>query len=219
MCGCLDVGDGLGVRYGQGDLGELWHRKIGMVGKFDSLEQLFPRVHNPDANAVPRPLPYRGDRLRRLCSALLGLTGNNESVDPVNGMYKTPRGLLIAADAVSWVATRSGGPGGQHANTSDTAVTITVDIERAVLSAPVRDRILATAGPTISASSAGSRSQFRNRATAWAALLERLDEAAKPPPAARRATRPSASAVRKRLAAKRHVAERKLGRQRPSVDE
>ena len=62
MCGCLDVGDGLGVRYGKGDLGELWHRKIGMEGKFDSFEQLFPRVHHPDANAVRPPLPYRGDR-------------------------------------------------------------------------------------------------------------------------------------------------------------
>ncbi|MEY2415035.1 MAG: ribosome-associated protein [Ilumatobacteraceae bacterium] len=156
---------------------------------------------------------------RGLCPAVSGGTDNNGSVDPVNGMYKTPRGLLIVADAVSWLATRSGGPGGQHANTSDTAVTITVDIDRAGLSAPVRDRIVAAAGPVISASSAGSRSQFRNRATAWAALVERLDEAAKPPPAARRATRPSASAVRKRLAAKRHVAERKLGRRRPSVEE
>ena len=208
MGGCLDVGDGLGVRYGKGDLGELRHREIGMEGKFDSLEQLFPRVHNPDANPVRGPLPHRGEQLHRLCSALLQRTDNNGSVDPVNGVYKTPRGLLIAADAVSWLATRSGGPGGQHANTSDTAVTITVDIERAGLSAPVRDRIVAAAGPVISASSAGSRSQFRNRATAWAALLERLDEAAKPPPAARRATRPSASAVRKRLTAKRHVAQR-----------
>src|SRR6185295_18289996 len=84
------------------------------------------------------PLPYRGDPPHRLCSALLEQTDNNGSVDPVNGMYKTPRGLLIAADSVSWVATRSGGPGGQHANTSDTAVTITVDIERAGLSATVR---------------------------------------------------------------------------------
>jgi hypothetical protein len=58
-------------------------------------------------------------------------------------MYKTPRGLLIAADAVSWLATRSGGPGGQHANTSDTAVTITIDVERAGFSGTVRDRIVA----------------------------------------------------------------------------
>jgi ribosome-associated protein len=134
-------------------------------------------------------------------------------------MYKTPRGLLIAADAVSWLATRSGGPGGQHANTSDTAVTITIDVDRAGLSDTIRDRILSAAGPTITASSAGSRSQFRNRATAWAAALDRLDEAAKPPPPPRRATRPSASAIRKRLVAKRRVAERKQQRRSPPVDE
>ncbi len=140
-------------------------------------------------------------------------------MEPVDGVYRTQRGLRIAADAVSWVATRSGGPGGQHANTSDTAVTITIDVDTAGFTAAIRDRVLAAVGPTITASSAGSRSQFRNRATAWAAALERLDEAAKPPPPARRATRPSKSAVRKRLEGKRRVAERKQTRKRPSSDE
>lgn len=140
-------------------------------------------------------------------------------MEPVDGVYRTPRGLHIAADAVSWYATRSGGPGGQHANTSDTAVTVTIDVDQAGLAAAVRDRVLAAVGPTITASSAGSRSQFRNRATAWAVALERLDEAAKPPPPARRATRPSASAVRKRLATKRRTAERKQTRKRPEVGE
>jgi ribosome-associated protein len=98
-------------------------------------------------------------------------------------------------------------------------VTITIDVDSAGLTGTVRDRVLAAAGPTITASSAGSRSQFRNRAAAWAAALERLDEAAKPPPPARRATRPSKSAVRKRLESKRRVAERKQARKRPSGDE
>ncbi|MDP9463719.1 MAG: aminoacyl-tRNA hydrolase [Actinomycetota bacterium] len=140
-------------------------------------------------------------------------------MQPFDGVYRTPRGLRIAADAVSWLATRSGGPGGQHANTSDTAVTVTIDVDRAGLTPAARDRVLAAAGPTITASSAGSRSQFRNRAAAWAAALERLDEAAKPPPPARRATRPSASAVRKRLATKRRTAERKQTRKRPEAGE
>lgn len=146
-------------------------------------------------------------------------SGHNETVEPIDGVYRTPRGLRVAADAVSWIATRSGGPGGQHANTSDTAVTVTIDVDRAGLPDAIRDRMLAIAGPTITASSAGSRSQFRNRATAWAAALERLDEAAKPPPPARRPTRPSGSAVRKRLASKRRVSERKQARRRPSQDE
>ena len=123
-------------------------------------------------------------------------------VEPFDGVYRTQRGLAVAADAVSWLATRSGGPGGQHANTSDTAVTVTIEVGRAGLSP-----------------AAASRSQFRNRAAAWAAALERLDEAAKPPPPARRATRPSASAQRKRLAGKRRTAERKLARKRPTAEE
>lgn len=140
-------------------------------------------------------------------------------MEAVDGVYRTPRGLSIAADAVSWLATRSGGPGGQHANTSDTAVTVTIDVDRTGLSPPILERVLAVAGPTITASSAVSRSQFRNRATAWAAALERLDDAAKPPPPPRRATRPSASAVRKRLAGKRHTAQRKLFRRPPTDDD
>ena len=140
-------------------------------------------------------------------------------MEPIDGAYRTPRGLRVAADAVTWVATRSGGPGGQHANTSDTAVTVTIEVDLAELSQTIRDRVVAAVGPTITASSAGSRSQFRNRATAWAAALERLDEAAKPPPPPRRATRPSASAVRKRLAGKRHVSQRKQSRRPPLPDE
>jgi ribosome-associated protein len=140
-------------------------------------------------------------------------------VEPVDGVYCTHRGLRIAADAVSWTATRSGGPGGQHANTSDTAVTVTIDVAAAGLSATIRDRVLAAEGPVISASSSASRSQFRNRTMAWAAALERLDHAAKPPPPPRRATRPSASAVRRRLASKHHRAERKQARRRPTDDE
>ena len=203
--GCLDIGDRLGMRDRQDDLGERRYGEVGMEGKVNSLEQLFPGVHRPDANPDDGSPPDRG------CH-----TG---PVEPVDGVYRTPRGLRVAADAVSWVATRSGGPGGQHANTSDTAVTVTIEVDEAGLSATIRDRVLGAVGPTITASSAGSRSQFRNRATAWAAALERLDEAAKPPPPPRRATRPSASAVRKRLASKRHVAQRKQARRPPSGDE
>ena len=205
VCSGLDVSNRLGMRDRQHDLGERGHGQVGMEGKVNSREQLFPGVHSSDANPDDDSPPDRD------CH-----TG---PVEPVDGVYRTPRGLRVAADAVSWVATRSGGPGGQHANTSDTAVTVTIDIDEAGLSAAIRDRVLAAAGPVITASSAGSRSQFRNRATAWAAALERLDEAAKPPPPPRRATRPSASAVRKRLAGKRHVAQRKQTRRPPSSDE
>jgi ribosome-associated protein len=140
-------------------------------------------------------------------------------VEPIDGVYRTRRGLRIAADAVSWFATRSGGPGGQHANTSDTAVTVTIDVDRAGLSPTVHDRVVAAVGSVVTASSSESRSQFRNRVKASETAFERLDDAAKPPPAPRRATRPSAAAVRRRLASKRRVAERKQARRPPSIGE
>ena len=140
-------------------------------------------------------------------------------MEAIDGVYRTPRGLAVLADAVSWTATRSGGPGGQHANTSDTAVTVTIDVERAGLAPAVHDRVVANAGSTLTASSSGSRSQFRNRAAAWAAVLDRLDEAAKPPPAPRRKTRPTAAAVRNRLDSKRLAAKRKRDRRPPSSEE
>jgi len=72
--------------------------------------------------------------------------------EPVDGAYTTPRGRRIAADAVSWVATRSGGPGGQHANTSDTAVTVTIDVARTGLPEVVRARLEAAVGAVVTAS-------------------------------------------------------------------
>jgi hypothetical protein len=98
-------------------------------------------------------------------------------------------------------------------------VTVVIEVGAAGLPETVRERIVNALGETVTGYSAASRSQFRNRSAAWAAALARLDEAAKPPPPPRRGTRPSASAVRKRLASKRHTAQRKQARQRPTTDD
>ena len=134
---------------------------------------------------------------------------------PESSNLQTPRGLIVQADSLSWVATRSGGPGGQHANTSDTAVTVTIDVATTGLVEVLVERITARAGATITASSSQSRSQWRNRQLAIATALERLDEAAKPPPPPRRATRPSRGAKERRLNEKHRVSEIKQFRQRP----
>lgn len=132
---------------------------------------------------------------------------------------RTPAGRAIDPAAVSWVATRSGGPGGQHANTSDTAVTVTVEIARCGLPADVEARVIAAAGSTVVATSSRSRSQWRNRQSAVRAALERLDEAAAPPPAERRPTRPGRGAREARLRDKRAAGERKRLRGRPAPDD
>jgi ribosome-associated protein len=138
--------------------------------------------------------------------------------EPVDGFYATPRGHRIAATAVSWSATRSGGPGGQHANTTDSAVTITIDLAQTGLPRDVSERVKTALGDEVTATSARSRSQWRNRQLAWTEVLTRLDEAAAAPPPPRAKTRPSRAARETRLRDKRAASERKRARQRPDVD-
>ncbi|MCE9621836.1 MAG: aminoacyl-tRNA hydrolase [Actinomycetia bacterium] len=138
--------------------------------------------------------------------------------EPVDGFYVTDRGHRLAVAAVSWSATRSGGPGGQHANTTDSAVTITIDVAATGLSPIVTERVMAVLGATVVATSARSRSQWRNRQLAWTEALARFDEAAAPPQPPRARTRPSRGARETRLRDKRAVAERKRERQRPDRD-
>ncbi len=140
-------------------------------------------------------------------------------LEPVDGYYTTPRGRRLIADSVSWVATRSGGPGGQHANTSDTAVTVSIDVARTGLPEIVRLRIEASVGALVTASSSQSRSQWRNRQSAWQEAFARLDEAATPPPPPRARTKPSRGAREARLRDKRAVGERKQTRKRPAHDD
>lgn len=130
----------------------------------------------------------------------------------------TARGHRIPAAALEWWASRSGGPGGQHANTSDTSVTFELDIEASELPEPVRRRLVEAHGDTIRASSSDSRSQFRNRKLARKRLAELVDDAAAPPKRRRPTTR-SRGAHRRRLEAKRQQSEKKRRRAwRPGED-
>lgn len=138
---------------------------------------------------------------------------------PVDGYYITPRGHRIAAASVEWAATRSGGPGGQHANTTDSAVTVTIDVASTGLPPVLIERLLAVAGPAVVAWSARSRSQWRNRQLAWNEALSRLDDAAKSPSPPRARTRPSRAAREARLNDKRAAGERKRTRRRPDQNE
>lgn len=123
----------------------------------------------------------------------------------------TSRGLRVPASALSWWATRSGGPGGQHANTSDTNVTIALDLDEAGLPDAVTSRLRTAHGDSVRASSADSRSQFRNRQLARKRLAELVDGAARPE-RRRRPTKPSRGAKRRRLEAKRQQGEKKRRR-------
>ena len=81
----------------------------------------------------------------------------------------------IDRDEVVVRVTRSGGPGGQHANTSDTAVEVAFDVGASrSLDARQRARLLERLGPVVRARAADTRSQARNRDLALERLAARL---------------------------------------------
>jgi ribosome-associated protein len=133
-------------------------------------------------------------------------------------------GERALADApVTLRAARAGGPGGQHVNTTDSAVTISVavadlaldDAQRARLGERLRTRI--TAAGTLSASAQDERSQHQNRRIARERLARMIGEALKPR-TPRRPTRPGRGAVERRLDDKRQTSARKRARRIPGDD-
>jgi len=98
---------------------------------------------------------------------------------------------------------RSSGPGGQHAQKSDTRVEATFDVEAsAVLSEAQKRRVIAKAGPVLRAVAQDERSQWRNRELATERLVEALREALRVP-RKRKPTKPSKAARERRLEAKK----------------
>ncbi len=126
------------------------------------------------------------------------------------------RQLLIPLAEVTLRASRSSGPGGQHANVTASRVEASFDVLASrSLSEGQRRRLLARAGPRVVAIAQDERSQARNRELALARLGERLARAlAVPKP--RRPTRPPAASRERRLQAKRRGTERKRERRPPA---
>ncbi len=128
------------------------------------------------------------------------------------------RSLTIPAGELVWRFGPSGGPGGQHANTSNTRVELVFEIaESDVLDERQRRLFTETFGPRLRIVVDEHRSQLRNRALAAERLIERLNEALKPR-VRRRATKPSRGSKERRLKAKREQSSKKAGRQRPAED-
>jgi ribosome-associated protein len=114
---------------------------------------------------------------------------------------------------------RSSGPGGQHANVTESRVEAVFDVAASTaLSEEQKRRIIARIGPRVVAVAQDARSQARNRELALKRLRRRLVVAlAVQRP--RRATRPSREATKRRLEGKRRQSERKRTRRRPQSDE
>ena len=116
---------------------------------------------------------------------------------------RVTRSVSIPRSEIELRFSRSSGPGGQHAQKSDTRVEATFDVEAsAALTQTQKRRVVARAGPVIRAIAQDERSQWRNRELATERLVEALREALRVP-RRRRATRPTKAAVERRLEQKR----------------
>ncbi len=127
-------------------------------------------------------------------------------------------GVAIPLSEIELRASRSSGPGGQHANVTASRVEAVFDVEASrALSDEQKERLLARAGPRVTAVAQDSRSQARNRELALERLRERLARALRVE-RPRRPTQPTRSAEERRLEQKRRTAELKRAR-RPPLDE
>jgi ribosome-associated protein len=116
---------------------------------------------------------------------------------------------------VAFRTSRSSGPGGQHAQKTESRVEAIFDVEgSSALSDAERARVLERLGPVVRAVAQEERSQLRNRERAAERILDQLRAAAKPRKR-RRATKPTAAAVERRLEQKKRQSKTKRLRQPP----
>lgn len=138
---------------------------------------------------------------------------------PDDDVLKVNRSLRIPAAELEWRFSRSGGPGGQHANTSDTRAEVIFDVANSPSLGPrQRSRLLEKLGPEVRAAAADERSQARNRARALERLAEILRKALERPKQ-RVPTKPGRAAKRRRVEQKRRRGQKKRLRQKPRLDE
>ncbi len=129
------------------------------------------------------------------------------------------RDIRVPLREITFRTSRSSGPGGQHANVTASRVEAIFDVEASsALTDEQKRRVIARAGPRVTAVAQDARSQTRNRELALERLRRRLTQALATP-RHRHATRPTAASVRRRLERKRRQAARKRGRQRPTTDD
>jgi len=136
----------------------------------------------------------------------------------MEGPLQLGRGVEIPLAEVELRASRSSGPGGQHANVTASRVEAVFDVAASrSLGEEQKQRVMARLGPVVRATAQDTRSQTRNRELALQRLRARLASALvvqRP----RRSTKPTAASRRRRLDAKRRRGERKQSRRRPDLE-
>jgi ribosome-associated protein len=129
---------------------------------------------------------------------------------------RVTRSVSVPRSEIELRFSRSSGPGGQHAQKSDTRAEAIFDVEASsALTETQKRRVLAKAGPVLRAVAQDERSQWRNRELAIERVTAALREALKVE-RPRRPTKPTAAAKERRLEGKRRRAETKRLRRPPA---
>ena len=125
--------------------------------------------------------------------------------------------LSIPLAEVELRASRSSGPGGQHANVTASRIEAVFDVDASqALDEAQRARLRRRLGPVVTAVSQDARGQARNRELALGRLAEKIAAGLKER-RRRRATKPSRASRERRLARKRQAGERKRQRRKPPL--
>lgn len=138
---------------------------------------------------------------------------------PTDALVVTPR-LAIPRTELDTKATRAGGPGGQHVNTSSTRIELRWNVRTSrALDDALREQLLARLAGRLDADgnvrvvASEYRSQLQNRDAAEARLAA-LVRAATAVPKRRKPTKPTRTSVARRIEGKRRQSEKKAARRR-----
>lgn len=141
-----------------------------------------------------------------------------------DGWLELAPGIRVRRERLVWTASRSGGPGGQHANTTDSRVTLHLRLQDLVGGdAGFISRLRRLAGKRVTdqgvlvLSADSQRSQHRNKDILLDRLAEMVEQV-RHRPKRRRPTRPTRGSIERRLQGK-HLRSQRKARRRPPDDQ
>jgi ribosome-associated protein len=128
---------------------------------------------------------------------------------------RVTRSVVLPAGEVTYRTSRSSGPGGQHAQKSETRVEAIFDVGASTaLTEAQKRRVIGKAGSMLRAIAQDERSQLRNRELALERVVAQLRDALHVE-RRRVPTKPTAASRERRLDQKRRRSERKRQRRSP----
>jgi ribosome-associated protein len=146
-------------------------------------------------------------------------SGDPDLAAPAEASLRIHKAMTIPMSEITWRATTSGGPGGQHANRTLSRVEVQFDVAASGSLGPrQRARLMERYGPVVRTAASESRSQARNRQLALERLATRLAEGLRVDPT-RRPTKPTKGSQVRRVEAKRRRSETKRQRRSPGDDD